>query len=168
MFPLISVFCNCPVIIEDLWLSPVARWFYCGGKFRKLERKCGIYLYIIKMQWAGCAGRSCCSHRQMERGEECCCLLWLPWWGRRWSVCGETTIVSKVKADWITIQQVALTLCPHHQVTNCAGLTTHTGGAIISYQPPSCTQQGTDLILLIDLSGQWSCGTSQSVWSLLE
>lgn len=57
----------------------------CARQLGKLETAASICT-IIKMWWAGCAGRSSRWHKQMEKGQECCCLLWLLWWERRWNV----------------------------------------------------------------------------------
>lgn len=76
---------------------------------------------------------------------------------------GDRAAVSKVKGDRIILQQVGSTPRPHIQVMNSAGLPVLTGRAIISHQPPSSAQQVKDLTLLIDLSGQQSCVTTDSL-----
>lgn len=131
------------------------------GQLGKLETAASICT-VMKTRWAGRAGRSRRWHSRWRKGSSAAASSGC--YGENGGeMRGDRAAVSKVKGDRIILQQVASTPRPHIQVMNSAGLPVLTGRAIISHQPPSSAQQVKDLTLLIDLSGQQSCVTTDSL-----
>lgn len=94
------------------------------GQLGKLETAASICT-VMKTRWAGRAGRSRRWHSRWRKGRSAAASSGC--YGENGGeMRGDRAAVSKVKGDWIILQQVASTPRPHIQVMNSAG--THRQG----------------------------------------